>query len=1213
MKRFLALAALVLGMVSCQTEPEGLDVIVGGEQEAVINVSLAEATRTSADSGIVNVDNNVYDLRYILEVYDTASTTCVYRDVQTVATGVKTVSFPVRLIPERDYNFVVWADFVTNDSENDRYYTTTNGLDEVSIIPGMWVQMEEARDAYTGHEIVTGYNSGKSINITLTRPFGKLRVITTDIDALNKLIGKPMPESITVTYTNQVYTAFDALTQTPMTEDNKSYTYDLANVYKEDWNTENRTLFTDYIFGTESGSIQFTMDVAMTNGNVVRNNFNTEIPVKRNYLTTITGDILTDGNNIKVDVSDGFENAGGTDPDYEHSTISSDAEFLAALNADGKFIVISDLHIKDKVITPGLLSTRAGEATGNVSTINLNGYTITVENNTGAALATVYAGNTLFLEGGNIVLAEGSNASFIKNEGNVVLTSGEINNNSDVAPVVAGTIVVNKGAELSDDMVADENKITVNEENDGWLADVLANGGTYVFTEDMTASEIIVVAADNVVLDGNGKTLTSSAGRAINVSGAQNVTIKNLNIVASGERAINVIQNSKNVTIENVTATAANYTVNVASSAPGAVVAITNSTLNGLCTVNVASAGANVTVDGSTVNCNDNNTTEGESYAALCLNKEAVGGKIIATNSTINVTEGSDSTAGRNGAEDGVVTINGSDKDVVVTYAVITYTGSDYYYGFQTIAAAVEFAESGDTISLIRNVELTEPLIIAEDKNVVLNLNGKTITGTMAKSVGHVVKNFGTLTIKNGTISSTGANGGSALYNEGTLTVENVTINGSSIRENGGWPSYPINNYSSMTVTNSTINGYQGAIACNAAGTTTVNNCTINKEYLDTSSHVFYIDHADAKVIVNGGTYTHKGMDGSLAYVITGEITVNDGTFNTEGGGYGIAPLKNGKVTINGGTFNAGLLNWSGSIVVTGGTFKADPTSYLAEGYYASKNGNYYEVKEGSLVSNAEALAAAFDKGGEVTLTDDITLSETVVIEEGKTVNLNLNGKTITGAFVKGNGAIIENNGTLTIVGGTIKNTEINGDAVINNTGELVLEDVNIEGAPIGTTGYPNYAVYTSGKLIVNDGTQIISDRGVLYMKNGADVTINGGEFVVTDNIGTRVLTAHVIYAYGNSSKLTINDGNFEMNIGNGGGSSVICPAGATIKVYGGNFYHKPVTDGQSGCFQNYMGYGAPVDVYGGTFNDNTVTKSGNLAAGYEAVEDNGLWTVVAK
>ena len=69
---------------------------------------------------------------------------------------------------------------------------------------------------------------------------------------------------------------------------------------------------------------------------------------------------------------------------------------------------------------------------------------------------------------------------------------------------------------------------------------------------DVTTSAIIVIDKA-ITLNGNGKTITSTAGRAINVSGANGVTIKNVTINASGERAINIIQGATNVTIENVT------------------------------------------------------------------------------------------------------------------------------------------------------------------------------------------------------------------------------------------------------------------------------------------------------------------------------------------------------------------------------------------------------------------------------------------------------------------------------------------------------------------------------------------------------------------------------------------------------------------------------------------------------------------------------------
>ena len=89
-----------------------------------------------------------------------------------------------------------------------------------------------------------------------------------------------------------------------------------------------------------------------------------------------------------------------------------------------------------------------------------------------------------------------------------------------------------------------------------------------------TASQIITIDKA-ITLDGNGHTLTSTAARAINVSGADGATIKNLTVTTTGERAINVIQNATNLTLDNVTATAANYAVNLAGSAANAKVTVT--------------------------------------------------------------------------------------------------------------------------------------------------------------------------------------------------------------------------------------------------------------------------------------------------------------------------------------------------------------------------------------------------------------------------------------------------------------------------------------------------------------------------------------------------------------------------------------------------------------------------------------------------------------
>ena len=302
------------------------------------------------------------------------------------------------------------------------------------------------------------------------------------------------------------------------------------------------------------------------------------------------------------------------------------------------------------------------------------------------------------------------------------------------------------------------------------ITTAISEGRNIKLTKDITLSAILVINED-IIFDGNGHTLTSSAGRAINVSGAANVTIKNLTINASGERAINIIQNAKKVTIDNVTATAANYTVNVAGSAPNVVVDINKSTLSGLNVVNVNGQGANVTVTNSTINCNDNNTTEGESYAALCLGKDATGGIITATDCTINVTEGSDSQKGRNSAYNGNVTIDGSDEGIKVNSAFIIL--GDYYYGYETLADALaDVKEDVTIVELSRDVVLTEALTIPEGKTLTLDLKGKTITGTDNQTA-----SFGLINL----------NPGSNLTINSTVATGNIKMTATN---NRGWNAY---------------------------------------------------------------------------------------------------------------------------------------------------------------------------------------------------------------------------------------------------------------------------------------------------------------------------------------------------------------------------------------------------------------------------------------
>ena len=318
MKKLLALLAVVLCVVSCQTEPEGLDVNVGGEIDAIVNVTIPEAETRAADSNSAlgafeNVDFDEYTIRYILQVYYNNEPS---QERLVKYSDDKSVAFDVRLVPGRDYNFVVWADIVEgNDyvdnqwsNNDDLHYNTTN-LHEIKL-NDTWVAMDETRDAFTGYYNTADHNvkysSSLPINITLKRPFAKLRVITTDMKELGYL--GIAPHNAVVTYTTQFHESFNAFNGQYGDETvSKTHSFDIK-AYGDNVEKKSKVLFTDYFFADDSDVVKFVMNVNEANGALIKSNtFNTDIAVRRNYLTTIKGNILTDGNNVTVEVEDAFD------------------------------------------------------------------------------------------------------------------------------------------------------------------------------------------------------------------------------------------------------------------------------------------------------------------------------------------------------------------------------------------------------------------------------------------------------------------------------------------------------------------------------------------------------------------------------------------------------------------------------------------------------------------------------------------------------------------------------------------------------------------------------------------------------------------------------------------------------------------------------------------------------------------------------------------
>ena len=255
-----------------------------------------------------------------------------------------------------------------------------------------------------------------------------------------------------------------------------------------------------------------------------------------------------------------------------------------------------------------------------------------------------------------------------------------------------------------------------------------------------------------------------------------------------------------------------------------------------------------------------------------------------------------------------------------------------------------------------------------------------------------------------------------------------------------------------------------------------------------------------------------------------------------------------------------------------------------------------------------EALQKAAAFGGEVTLTEDVELDKPLNIQANMVINLN--GKTISGAIEKGNGSVVNiaEGVSAELIGGTINSTADNGDAAINNAGNLVLRNISINGAPLADGGYSAYAVISSGNMVIEEGTIINADRGSIKVTGAGETVINGGTFTNND-ISPRTLTSHVVDVEdGSTHKLTINGGTFQHLHTNTSGGVVICNrTRGTVYVNGGNF------SGGNYYGNNNLsdyGYGGTFSVKGGVFSSNPATKY--LAAGYKAVEKDGVYHVIA-
>ena len=485
------------------------------------------------------------------------------------------------------------------------------------------------------------------------------------------------------------------------------------------------------------------------------------------------------------------------------------------------------------------------------------------------------------------------------------------------------------------------------------------------------------------------------------------------------------------------------------------------------------------------------------------------------------------------------------------------------------LPAAVDGVITLENGTYVMSEDTTATIKVPNGKNATLDLNGKTLTNKTGEHT-IIVENGATLTITGNGIVDNVSHGKGAIVNSGEVTLNGGTFKRSaengiySPYGNGGNSWYTIANYGTMEintgVTVENAGGYSSMIR-NGGEATADCNLTIRGGNFTGGINTVKNDLFGV-LTINGGNFSNTAQ-----YVIMNwnKAEITAGTFQTLDtasavlftSAFGSNANYVGELTISGGEFKHASDTQEmivdhhdesnkGNAVVTGGKFDADISKYIPTDYVQSADGTVEKLGETNAVAKvgdtyyktlADAVAAA--DNNTVTLLKDVTAD--ITIPAGKTMTLDLNGKTLTNVndhtilnngnlTITGTGKVdnishakgaLYNKGTVVVNGGTFDRSKENGKTsndsgsnswyTIKNVGSMTIHDgATVQTAGNNTTlgkfsslvsnGYFNAGDYTNNRgleqpILTIDGGTFRGGLNTIKNDDHAKLTINGGTF----------------------------------------------------------------------------------------------------------------------
>ena len=232
--------------------------------------------------------------------------------------------------------------------------------------------------------------------------------------------------------------------------------------------------------------------------------------------------------------------------------------------------------------------------------------------------------------------------------------------------------------------------------------------------------------------------------------------------------------------------------------------------------------------------------------------------------------------------ESGVIT----EMSKAQTVDISTYLVSD-------LTSFTEAVANGGVVALGANITLTQPITIAADKEVTLNLRGNTLTfNNTGAAAGYAINNYGKLTVVNGSIIADGTQFAPGLYNEGEAVLNcNITSeNSNAIKvDNGGKLTVEGGKYVSKNATGQAlrVGNWQSGKA--SAWELTIN----GGEFVGPWAGLYIVNNYDGLSTAGKAVIKNATFEGSVSVVDSGvkgsdivfdkvkNVTISNCTFKT--------------------------------------------------------------------------------------------------------------------------------------------------------------------------------------------------------------------------------------------------------------------------------------------------------------------------------------------